>query len=159
MNEMKKIKLSYIQIRTALPVLKKMQDLPMGAVLPLTVARAGRILGGLAMDSEEARVGLMKHHADKDDKGEPIQVPVTDADGKPVGRQMKFQVSDEETKALNIEWTEALNQEVEVEIPLIPLDKLEKTGIELTPVEMMAIEPLLLEEGDGLRVVLPEQTS
>ena len=141
---MPKITVSHIEIRTALPMLKKMQNFPMGVVLPLIIARLGRILSGHAMDSEEVRVGLMRQHADKDDKGEPIQVPLTDGDGNQIGRQMKYQIPDADP--LNREWTEALNQKIEIDVPLIPLDKLDKSNVELTPDEMMAIEPFLLEE-------------
>lgn len=143
MTKLTKRTLTYIQIRAAIPVLKGLQQRPMGAILSLKVARLGRILSGHAIDSEEVRVGLMRKYADKDDKGEPIQIPLTDGDGKPIGKQMKYQIPDEEK--LNIEWTEALNQEVEVEMPVLPLASLDKTNIELTPDEMMAIEPLLDE--------------
>lgn len=139
-----KITLTYIQIRTALPILKGLQNKPMKATTSLIVARQGRILSGYATDSEEARVGLMRKYADKDDKGEPIQIPMLDGDGKPIGRQMQYQIPDQEP--LNIEWTEALMQEVEVKIPLLPVADLDSSSIELSPVEMAAIEPLLLEE-------------
>lgn len=140
---MTKIQLTYIQIRTAMPVLKGLQSQPMRAMTSLIVARQGRILGGHAADSEEVRMGLMRKHAEKDEAGEPITVPMLDGDGKPMGRQMKYQVLDEEP--LNLEWTEALMQEVEVEIPLLPISDLDKSDIELTPDEMAAIEPLLEE--------------
>jgi len=140
---MTKVKLSYIQIRTALPILKNMQTQPMRATPSLVVARLGRILSGHAMDSEEVRVGLMRKYADKDDGGEPIQVPMLDDEGTPIGRQMQYQIPD--AGPLNIEWTEALQQEIEVEIPLLPIDDLDSSNIELTPGEMMAIEPLLAE--------------
>ena len=143
MTKLSKRTLTYIQIRNAIPVLKGLQQRPMGAILSLKVARLGRILSGHAVDSEEVRVGLMRKYADKDSKGEPIQVPVLDANEKPIGRQMQYQIPDQEP--LNIEWTEALNQKVEVEIPLLPLADLDKTKIELTPDEMMAIEPILEE--------------
>ncbi len=138
-----KIKLSYIQIREALSVLKGLQQQPMDAILALVVARQGRTLSGHAMDSEEVRVGLMRKYADKDEAGDPIQVPALDSDGKPTGKQMQYQIPD--TEPLNIEWTEALKQEIECEVPLLSLVGLDKSEIALTPAEMMAIEPLLEE--------------
>lgn len=141
---MTKIKLTYIQIRTALPILKGLQNEPMKATTSLIVARQGRILSGHATDSEEVRVGLMRKYADKDAEGEPIQIPMLDGEGRPIGRQLQYQIEDQEP--LNMEWTEALMQEVEVEIPLLPVADLDSSSIELSPVEMAAIEPLLLEE-------------
>ena len=140
---MTKITLSYVQIRAALPVLKRMQNLSMRATVSLIVARLGRILNRHAMDSEEVRVGLMRKYADEDDQGEPIQVPVLDGDGKPVGNQMMFQIPD--PGPLNIEWTEALQEKIVVEITLLPLKELDSSDLELTPEEMMALEPLLKE--------------
>ena len=138
---MTKITLSYIQIRAALPVLKGLQNQPMKAMTSLVVARQGRVLSGHATDSEEVRVGLMRKYADKDDKGEPIQVPLLGDDEKPIRGQMQYQIPDQEP--LNAEWTEALSQEVEVEVPLLKVADLDTSNVELTPIEMAAIEQLL----------------
>lgn len=136
------ITLTHVQIRNALPVLKGLRKQAMGPRLSLIVVRLGRELSGHASDSEEVRETLIRKYAEKDEKDEPIVVPILDEAEQPTG-QKGFKVEDKD--ALNAEWKDVLLQEVEVEIPLLPLRDLDKSNIELTPEEMEVIEPLLME--------------
>jgi len=137
------ISLTHIQIRDALPALKWLQNQPVGARAGLIVARQGRALADHARDAEEVRVSLLRKYAVKDDNGEPIEIPKLDENGNPIANRTDYKLENQE--ALNEEWTEVMLQAIEVSVPLIPLESLDKPDVVLTPVHMMALEPLLSE--------------
>jgi len=83
---------------------------------------------------ETARMSLVKKHANKDEKGEPILIK--DKDGKPTNA---YDVPDMET--FNKEFDELVEQEIEININPIKLDTL--GDINLKPVILAKLEKII----------------
>lgn len=127
------IKLTLGQIASMNEIMGKIMEKPFPATMTFKIARLARELAKEVQTFEEARVKIAEKYGKKNDNG------ILD-----VSEDGKVSIPTEFINDCNREFNELINSEIEINANKIPLSAFE--NIELTPREMMLIEPIIDEE-------------
>lgn len=120
------------QLLDAEKPLNKLTETSFSGRKAFTIARMLKKLQAEEETYNTSRIELIKKYADKDESGE---VKVDD--------EGNIHVSNENMSDFNKEFTELITTELEVDFQKIPIDWLD--DVELTPIEVQALEPFIEE--------------
>ena len=127
------IKLTLGQIASMNEIMGKIMEKPFPANMTFKIARLARELAKEIQTFEEARVKIAEKYGKKNENGE-----------LDVSTDGKVSIPPEKISACNQDFKELIATEVEINASKIPLAAFE--NVELTPREMMLIEPIIDEE-------------
>ena len=127
------INLTLGQIASMNEIMGKIMEKPFPASMTFKIARLARELAKEIQTFEEARAQIAKKYGKKNENGE-----------LEVSEDGKVSIPPELIDACNADFTALINTEIELGVSKIPLSTFD--NIELTPREMMLIEPIIDEE-------------